>query len=277
MLAAYINSFESFLLARSKIPARLPLEEHRKVVRDLVVSEFLEKHLGDRVGIGRGIIIDATTGASPNQDSGLNDIVIYRRDYPHLNLTDDINGFLAESVIATVEIVPTLTVEELRRSIRSVRTVKTRQRHFIKSQSADNLYQPPGILSYVIAFECSVPMRQVYQWVGGIYSRENITYPDMGKTHAERTRIQSPALDALFVPGRGSIIFDNAPTAFVGDDVRAQNPEMKWIVVDAAYGNLMPLFIFLTVAINSAFSQMMNPLPYFAGFSVPNSTVYLGS
>jgi len=67
--------------------------------RAAFIRGVLEPFLPSSYAIGSGRIIDST-----GQSSDLIDIVIYRRDFPRLNLPGSSDVFLYESVLATIEV-----------------------------------------------------------------------------------------------------------------------------------------------------------------------------
>lgn len=95
MLKAPLDAVEDRLLATSRIPANAGHALHRGTPRESFIREFLEGHISTRVSIGTGEIIDAAS--TPRQPRNQFDIVIYRNDYPRLDLGGGINAFLAES------------------------------------------------------------------------------------------------------------------------------------------------------------------------------------
>ena len=71
--------------------------------RDAFIREVLELFLPSSYAIGSGKVVD-----SQGQSSDKLDLVIYRRDFPRLNLPGSSDRFLYESVLATVEVRPKL-------------------------------------------------------------------------------------------------------------------------------------------------------------------------
>jgi hypothetical protein len=99
MLKAHLNAVEAHLLQISQIPANSGHNLHKGTPREAFIREFLINHLSQQVAIGTGEIIDANS--TPNQQRNQIDIVIYKKDYPKIDFGGGINGFLAESVVAT--------------------------------------------------------------------------------------------------------------------------------------------------------------------------------
>src|SRR5277367_2846337 len=102
MLKAHLDAVERHLLAISKVPANAGHTLHRGTPREAFIKEFLISHLSARASVGTGEIIDATS--LPRQQRNQFDIVIYKADYPKIDLGGGISAFLAESVIATIEV-----------------------------------------------------------------------------------------------------------------------------------------------------------------------------
>ncbi len=71
--------------------------------RDSFIRNLLELFLPSSYAIGSGRVVD-----SEGQSSSKLDLVIYRRDFPRLNLPGSADMFLYESVLATIEVRPKL-------------------------------------------------------------------------------------------------------------------------------------------------------------------------
>src|SRR5712692_83027 len=102
MLKSHVDAVEGSLLETSKIPANSGHSIHKGTPREAFIRQFLEGHLSERVAVGTGEIIDANS--KPKEQRNQIDIVIYKRDYPRLDFGGGINGFLVESVVATIEV-----------------------------------------------------------------------------------------------------------------------------------------------------------------------------
>ena len=75
------------------------LEINADSTRAAFIRGVLEPFLPSSYAIGSGRIIDSEGQSSDNID-----IVIYRRDFPRLNLPGSLDVFLYESVLATIEV-----------------------------------------------------------------------------------------------------------------------------------------------------------------------------
>ena len=76
--------------------------------REAFIREVLELFLPSSYAIGSGLVVD-----SKGQNSRKMDLVIYRRDFPLLNLPGGSDRFLYESVLATIEVRPKLVRKTL--------------------------------------------------------------------------------------------------------------------------------------------------------------------
>jgi hypothetical protein len=122
MLKAHMDEVENTLLATSRIPANSGHTLHRGTPREAFIRQFLESHLAQTVAIGTGEVIDALS--QPREQRTQVDVVIYKRDYPKLHLGGGIDAFLAESVVAAIEVKSVLTEVDLGRSIENARTLR---------------------------------------------------------------------------------------------------------------------------------------------------------
>lgn len=264
MLKSHLNAVERHLLQISQIPANAGHTLHKGTPREAFIKEFLTNHLSERVAIGTGEIIDANS--KPNEKRNQIDIVLYKRDYPKIDFGGGINGFLVESVVASIEVKSVLTKQELETAIKTARTLKGLQRNIVTSFTTG--YQPPSILNYVVAYDGPASMQTILGWIKDIHSSLGITYSPMGQTLGDRIKVASPSLDGIFVLGKGFIQFDNCPLNFLTDDARAQNPKVRWTAADSPDDNLLLLFITLTQAASGVSASWLNSVPYLSSVSL---------
>lgn len=264
MLKAHIDAVEASLLQTSQIPANTGHTLHRGTPREAFIRQFLNGHLSERVAIGTGEIIDAQS--QPRQQRNQIDIVIYKREYPKLDFGGGINGFLAESVVATIEVKSLLDKAELQTSTTSARNIKALTRSVTTAFSAG--YQPPAILSYVVAYSGPASMQTVHGWLPSISAQTGVTYPRLPSDEMQRIQMPSPALDGVFILGRGFMHFGNTPMGFFAPGMLAQNADAKWAIADTQSGSLLLLFMFLTMAVSGSSGAWLNPNPYLTNFSV---------
>lgn len=264
MLKSHMGAVEKQLLAISQIPANSGHPLHKGTPREAFIRGFLASHLSESVAIGTGEIIDANS--KPNESRNQNDIVIYKRNYPKLDFGGGVNGFLAESVVATIEVKSTLDKADLGQSIKAARNIKNLNKSIVQAFHAG--YQPPSVLNYVVAYGGPAKMQTVCKWITEIHASEGISYPPMSNAPHERPQVASPSLDAVFILGKGFIYFDNVPFGFITDEERTRHPQRKWVLGNMSDGNLLLLFIFLTQAVSGVTGSWLNPLPYLANFSI---------
>jgi hypothetical protein len=268
MLKAHLDAVEAQLLATSKIPANTGHSLHKGTPREAFIKEFLEGHLSERVAVGTGEIIDCKSRPNPPSSAQRNqyDIVLYKRDYPKLNIGGGICAFLAESVVGTIEVKSTLDSDELMKSIRAAHAAKLLTRNVTTSFTAG--YQPPSILNYVIAYEGPSKMNTVHGWIKPIHNALGITSPALavGET---RTKQASPSIDGVFVLGKGFMVFDNVPFGFINDELRQQSPSGLWQYSNVSSGSLLYFFFLITVAVSGISASWLNPLPYLTNFNIP--------
>lgn len=262
MLKTHIDSVENHLLVISKIPANAGHTLHKGTPREAFIREFLQDHLSERVAISSGEIIDAQS--KPNEARNQFDIILYKRDYPKLHFGGEIYGFLAESVVATIEVKSILDKDGMRQSIVAAHNTKKLQRHLITSFSTG--YQPPGILNYVIAYDSSAKIETVYKWIAEIHTEKGIACPQLSIDEEKRIQELSPSIDAVIILGKGFIYFDNVPLGFINQQTREQFPHNHWVVKNSQDGNLLLLFLFLTQAISGVSGSWLNPLPYLTSY-----------
>ncbi len=214
-----------------------------------------------RVSIGSGEIIDVTS--APRQARNQHDIVIFRNDYPRIPLGGHIHAFLAESVIATIEVKSILTEHELEVAILSAGRAKALQRHIGGAVRAG--YVPPGILSYVVAYAGPANINTVYTWLKRIEARHGLNQANLPATGRERLQRVSEFIEAIFCLGLGTITFDNSPVGLVTDAMRVDHPTCKYTVLSQTNGNVLFLFILITQAVSGTSLQMPQVTRYLDG------------
>lgn len=265
MLLEHFAAVERALISQAGIQAGVGHSLHKGTPREAFIRDFLKEHLSERVAIGTGEIIssDSKPGESRNQ----HDIVIYKRDYPKLHLGGGIDAFLAESVVATIEVKSTLTKSDAESSFKSARKIKQLKQSRVTSFHTG--YQPPNILSYIVAYDGPASMKTVFEWLPGIHRNMNVVFFPLGSSRADRAKAEAPAIDAVFVLGKGLMYYDNTPYSFLNDEICAANPNVSWLYGDLNQGGLLFLFTLLTAAVSGISASWWNPIPYLAGLSLP--------
>mgnify|MGYP007112205733 CR=1 FL=1 len=220
--------------------------------REVFVAQFLKDNLAETVGFGTGEIVSAD--CQPRDSRNQIDLVIYDRRFPKIKLGGEVSAFLAESVVAAIEVKSLLTREALQTAMSSAKTIKGLPR--IKKEIPIGGWIPPAILNYVVAFDGPASMDTVYGWVGEIGDELKLSYPTpFGSSMKEREQHASPAIDGIFVLGRGYVLLDNANFMASMDPNRAQHPNHRWIVNSQDRGAALTLFFLLAGAIgNSKFT-----------------------
>lgn len=266
MLKSHFDAVEKKLLANSLIAANTGHSLHKGNPREAFVREFLQMHLSNRVAICTGEILSSES--RPGEARNQIDIILYKPDYPRLHIGGDIYGVLSESVIATVEVKSVLTEEELQRAIKTANAIKQLKRSIKTTFLAG--YQPPSILSYVVAYDGPASIKTVSGWLPNIHAKLAVKLPSMAPSLDVRVSVPSPSIDGIFVLGKGFLVFDNTPLTFVTDEEREANPNLTWVGSDSEGGNLLYLFSLLTQAVSGLSASWLDPLPYLTTFKVPN-------
>ena len=258
MLKAHLDAVEQHLLTISRIPANAGHTLHRGTPREVFIKEFLISHLSTRLGVGTGEIIDAQS--VPRQPRNQYDIIIYKTDYPRIDLGGGISAFLAESVVATIEVKSIITQQDLDIAIQSASNAKKLTRNLVTSFTSG--YVPPGILSYVIAYDGPTNATTVQNWLVQTEANRTLNQQMLPPTLEQRLAIPSESVDGVFCLGRHSVVFDNAPISPITDAIRAGNPQLKRWSIQGPNGNLLLLFLLLTQAGANVTGQWANLISY---------------
>lgn len=251
MLKAHLDAVEGQLLAISKIPANAGHLLHRGTPREAFIREFLTNHLSAKLAVGTGEIIDANS--LPRQPRNQFDIVIYKSEYPKIDLGGGVSAFLAESVVATIEVKSLLTAAELATAIASAAKAKRLQRNLITSFQAG--WVPPGIISIVVAYDGPAQIGTVHGWLLAAEQAQGLNQALLPPDGAGRLGVNSESVDAIICLGTGTIAFDNAPVSLIDDQMRGAHPQIRRQIIQSPDGNLLWLFLLLTQAASNATAQ----------------------
>ena len=246
MLRAHFEAAERHLLQQRELSAHAGHPDTKGSPREEFVREFLRDHVGTRLGIGTGEIIDpmSRTGDRRHQI----DVTIHRDEYPRLALGGEVSVFLAESVVATIEVKSTLSKQELRRALVAARDIKQLDRGPGFSGISTG-YVPPGILCYVVAYVGPAKMKTVHRWLEEIHAELAVDFgAPLPARFPARWQWPAPTLDGVFVLGTGFVMYDNASLTLRDDEYREAHPDHRWLIVSAEAASLMTLFLLITSA-----------------------------
>jgi hypothetical protein len=244
MIHAHFATIEKSILALAKIQDIVGHPIHKGIPREIFIKNFLETHLGKTVSFGTGEIIDANS--KPMEIRNQHDIVIYRNEFPMLHLHGGINAFLAESVLATVEVKSTINYEGLKSAFKSAIICKNLKRNYFEGLKL--WHSPPKIINFIIAYNGPQKMKTIYNWIKKLENELNFSYQEMPETQQERMNIPSPGIDGIYVLGKGFVHFDNFMISCVPPDIRNKNQWMRWIILDSENISLLHLFLNLAQA-----------------------------
>ena len=175
MLAGHLNNQEQILLTQAKGASAVGHPTDKGTPREVFIKEFLRSHLPATLAIGMGEIIDANSvyGGPRNQM----DIVLYKRNFPKIDVGGDISAFLVESVVATIEVNSTLDSQGMDQAVRAASHVKTLTRSLTPIMEAG--YVPPAPLSFVVAYNGPAQMKTVLGWMQQAHVKGSIAWPHL--------------------------------------------------------------------------------------------------
>lgn len=90
--------------------------------RELFIREFLARFLPRSIVVGHGEIVDGDGQRSRQQD-----VVLYRGNFPIIHTLGEASLFLAEGVLATVEVKSKLDTREVERAAKNIASVRAMQ------------------------------------------------------------------------------------------------------------------------------------------------------
>jgi len=258
MIQCHLSAIENSILELSKIQYNAGHSVHKGTPRELFIKNFLENHLGKTVSFGSGEIIDSRSQQKESRNQ--HDIVIYRNEFPRLDFHGGITAFLAESVVATIEVKSNIDFKGLKVAFVSAMRCKNMIRNYFDGLT--NLYFPQKILNYIVSYDGPQRVETVYKWIKRLESELEFQYQMMPASKEKRIDICSPGLDGVFILGKGFIHFDNFMIDCVHRNIRADNPSMKWVMVTSETANLLVLFLNLSQIICSYPQKAIQLIPY---------------
>lgn len=253
MLKSHMDAVENSLIHISQIPANAGHTLHRGTPREAFIKEFLEGHLSANVAIGTGEIIDANS--QPRAQRNQFDIVIYKNNYPKLDFGGGINGFMIQSVVATIEVKSLLDQSAIDQSVKAAHAAKNLTPNINASFSTG--WIPPRVLNFVVAYQGPAQMATVHGWILNAHATQSIPLPTWNQ--GNRITVPGTALDGVFLLQKGFVKLDNSPMT-----LNSQQPSLPGIhvVCDSNSGNLLMLFLALQEACDNVQGAWLNAIPY---------------
>lgn len=249
---------------------------------DLLSSEFCEPMFGSELSVSAGRIVDCDS--TPEAQLAEADILLCRPHGPRLEIDGLGECLLAESVVAAITVLPRLDLDAMGAAVSRARTIKTLRRSGLLPAGA-SLAEPadPAALDdavraipcYIVAFDGPSDMAQAHLWLKGAYRVQGIVEPDLPDSGEGRRRFASPAVDGVFVIGRGHLNFDNTPLGYFDDESRRAAFGACWSMASTDNGSLMSLFVQITLAAAVLAGMRLDPRRYMA--RLPAATVRLGN
>ena len=258
ILHQHLNNCEESILAQAKIPGISGHSLHKGTPREIFVKEFLAEHLPLDFALGTGEVIDYRTEAGGKRNQI--DLVIFRRSFPRVHFGGQINAFMRESVIATIEVKSTLSKEELTKSVRAGKNLKD-LKHTGQGQARP-------IASYVVAYDGAAQMETVFGWLREIYQESGLRDPELfhnvGPLMRENTA--SASIDGVYLLGVGACIFENN-VGLLNPYLAQEFPETCWSIVNCDHGALAFLFAGLLGFTQGQIPFTINPYRYLTSFA----------
>lgn len=258
MLGSHLNALEVMLAAQSVIASNTGHPLHKGTPREVFLRDFLQNHLPATVAVGSGEIIDANS--KPNEPRNQFDLVIYRRDFPKLHISEGVSAFMAESVVATIEVKSTLDKAGIVQAAKAAANAKRLKRSIVKVFDAG--YIPPAILNLVVAYDGPALMSTVAGWICEANKDLGITPPDLPNDLPQRLATPAPSIDGAIILQRGYVHYDNLPVHAASSGFRENTGPIHWHVVSAPGDNLLYLFILLQTALANVQGYFFDPMPY---------------
>lgn len=256
MLLAHLQTVEDTLTRRGR--ALTTVEE----CRHAFVQAFAEPMFGGELRMRQGAVVDHA--GQPDAAHPHFDLLLCQWDGPALALAGGGAAWLAETVVATVALCPTLNEAVMADAVRAAAAAKRLDRSGLQGGP-----HAPPLRSYLVAFDGPADPQQAHTWLKLAYRRQGVDEADLPPTGAERMQVASPGLDGVFVLGRGFLNFDNVEVGLLTDAARADTFGMCWAVATHERGALVSLWLQLQQAITAMAGRRLDPRVCTAGFAVP--------
>jgi hypothetical protein len=177
MLRSHLNAIESVLLAQSTAASNAGHPNIRGGPREWFIRDFLISHLPENLQIGQGEIIDPDSKPNPNPKQYRHqvDIILYRKDLPKISLSQNDHIFLAEGVMATIEVKSKLK-EKGKGSLEQTCNATIAHRKLKRNLPAHAMgggWRPEHIVPYMIVFDGPAKISTVAHWLPKICKRLN--------------------------------------------------------------------------------------------------------
>jgi hypothetical protein len=261
MLSTHLHSVEGALIdqAQAAIAALPPGTAPAAGPLTLALArQFLEPMFGGALRVASGALVGPDS--LPSEPHPLFDALLCSWEAPRLTLADGQAAWLADTVVASVSVAPVLDQAAMTRAVKAASSAK----------ALAGTQDGPGLRCYLLAADGPPDMQRVHGWLKLAYREQGIEEPDMPPTGDARCGIASPALDGVFVLGRGFLNFDNVAVGFLTDESRELAFGLCWAVCRAERGALMSLWLQLQQAANAAAGRQIDPRAWIAGFKVPD-------
>lgn len=231
------------LLEEYSIAESLGHTVNKGTAREIFMKNFLTEHLSEKISVGSGEVI--SVNSKPGEFRNQLDIIIFKKEFPRIKIVSAIDIFLAESVVATIEVKSTLTKSELKKAIKSIKNIK--QFHHSHPPRMSSGYIPKKILCFIVAYNCKQKLVNVEKWLKEIEKDENITQnSNINPTHG-RIWGESNGVDGIFILGKGSVIYNNYHLKHNA----AIETNNLYLTSEQETGSLLKIFLLLTDVISN--------------------------
>jgi len=252
MLQKHIQQCEKCLLSLYEIAGTSGHVVNQGDSREMFVNQFLRSHLPESAAIGRGEVFDCHS--KPKERRNQIDLVIYRRDFPRIDFGGGNNGFLIESVNATIEVKSTLRRKDVEQAVDAAWKIK----HLNRTGRPSYLFC--GLLAYRTSAK---KLSTVVKWLDKAEKKYHI------KTHSDphiNNGHTSPTIDSVVVLGKGVIHCYNPN---VGLNPKGCKNGYRWLYTTTrGCHNLLLFFLQVMFSCQCVRENMIRYLSYVRNTSV---------
>lgn len=260
MLQKHLSNCEKCLMALYEIGNVSGHPVNKGDSREMFVDNFLRDNLPTSVNVGRGEIVGCKS--KPGQNRNQFDVIVYRSDFPQINMGGGNCACLVESLCATIEVKSCMSKRDVEQAVEAAHNIKSLSIKPNQKRERNDRFLYCGLVAYKTSAK---KIKTVVKWLCDAEAKIGIkNHNDKGLCNG----YQSPSIDCVVVLGRGIIHCYNP---LVGLAPRNVTGPYRWVYVETTRHNLLLFYLQLLFACR--FGQ---PVPFNYLSYVRNTRVYKG-
>lgn len=236
-LPSFFSKYEDLLESLFQTSSLGENQEHKGYAREIFIKDFLQKILPDNIGISSGEIINQASQVDDVENRPQNDLILYKTNFPKFHLAGDKNFFLAESVLAVIEVKSYVNIDAVKQAIGHALKLKTKKQMFnLDEIPTSERYYPKKFPYFIIGFEGDSLQSIKENLINN--SLSNLTIKETERSEEEILMRMFydlyPLVDGCFVIQKGAIQACSLPGIVFSDDYD-QNKVESYVIIEGKY------------------------------------------